>query len=185
MQPPSIRVVLDACVLVPPVLREVLLAVARQGLFEPLWSAKLLQEWASAAGKGGAGQRLIAEAEAARLALHWPGALVPVGPFVAFAPAMPDPDDLHLLETAVTGGASLILTRNLRDFPLRALAPFGLQALDPDRFLHGLWLDHPDPVAQAAAAVRGEAARLSGTEVPLRPLLKRAGMPRLARALVP
>ena len=185
MQPPLIRVVLDACVLVPPVLREVLLAVAGQGLFEPLWSAKLLQEWVSAAGKTGPAQRLIAGAEAARLALHWPGALVTQGPFVAVAPAMPDQGDLHLLETAVTGGASLILTLNLRDFPTRALTPFGLQALDPDRFLHGLWLDHPDPVAQAAEEVRQEAARLSGAAVPMRPLLKRTGLPRLARALVP
>ncbi len=183
MQPHSPRVVLDACVLVPPVLREVVLAVAAQGLFHPLWSAKLMQEWASAAGKGGPAQRMMAEAEAARLSLHWPGALVAPGPFVAVAPAMPDPDDLHLLETAVTAQADLILTLNLRDFPSRALAPLGLKALDPDRFLYGLWLDHPQSVAQAAEAVRQEASRLSGAEVPMRPLIKRAGMPRLAKAL--
>lgn len=179
----SIRVVLDACVLVPPVLREVVLAVAGQEMFEPLWSARLTQEWASAAGKGGPVQRLLAEAEAARLALRWPGALVAPGPFVAVAPEMPDPDDLHLLETAVTGGAGLILTLNLRDFPARALIRFGLQALDPDRFLHRLWQAHGNLVAQAAETVRQEASRLSGTEVPIRPLLKRAGLPRLAKAL--
>lgn len=179
------RVVLDACVLVPPVLREVLLAVAGQGLFGPLWSAKLVQEWVSAAGKHGPADRLMAQAEAARLALHWPGALVAVGSFVAVAAEMPDLDDLHLLETAVTGGASLIVTQNLRDFPHRALAPFGLTALDPDRFLLGLWGDHTQKVAQAVEAVRLEASRLSGAEVALRPLLKRAGLPRLARALAP
>lgn len=179
----SIRVVLDACVLVPPVLREVVLAVAGQGMFEPLWSAKLMQEWASAAGKGGPVQRLLAEAEAARLALRWPGALVATGPFVAVAPEMPDQDDLHLLETAVSGGASLILTQNLRDFPGRALARFGLQALDPDRFLYRLWVQDAPLVAKAAETVRQEASRLSGTEVSTRPLLKRAGLPRLAKAL--
>ena len=177
------RVVLDACVLVPTVLRETLLAVAAAGHFQPLWSQKLLDEWESAAGKSGPAARLIARGEAVALGVKWPGALVARGAFVAFAPEMADPDDLHVVETAVEGGAGLIVTQNLRDFPARALARFGLSALDPDRFLYQTWTDDPAGVAVAVEGVRAEAARLSGTEMPLRPLMKRAGLPRLGKAL--
>lgn len=177
------RVVLDACVLVPTVLRETLLAVAAAGHFQPVWSRKLLDEWESAAGKSGPAARLIARGEALVLAARWPGALVTVGAFVANAPEMPDQGDLHVVETAVEGGASLIVTQNLRDFPARALGPFGLAALDPDRFLYQIWAVEPASIAAAVETVRAEATRLSGAPVALRPLLKRAGLPRLAKAL--
>ena len=75
------------------------------------------------------------------------------------------------------------MTQNLRDFPARALGPFGLAALDPDRFLYRLWSDDPAGIAGAAEGVRAEVERLSGAPVALRPLLKRAGLPRLAKAL--
>ena len=38
------KAVLDACVLFPTVLREILLGVAGKGLYEPLWSDRILRE---------------------------------------------------------------------------------------------------------------------------------------------
>ena len=40
------RVLIDACVLYPTVMREVVLGVAAQGLFTPRWSPRILEEWA-------------------------------------------------------------------------------------------------------------------------------------------
>ena len=42
------RAVLDACVLYPPVLRDLLLGCAEAGLYEPKWSERILEEWARA-----------------------------------------------------------------------------------------------------------------------------------------
>ena len=43
------KAVLDACVLYPTVLREILIGVADAGLYQPLWSARILDEWRHAA----------------------------------------------------------------------------------------------------------------------------------------
>ncbi len=180
------RVLIDACVLYPTVLREIVLGVAARGLFTPLWSARLLEEWARATVKLGPGAPVVARGEIAVLRTRWPAAEVPEeNPQVALTVAqnLPDPDDLHVIAAALTGRADLILTLNLRDFPPRVLAPLGLRALAPDPFLLALMPDHPAAVTAEIARVHDEAERLAGTPLPLRAFLKRATLPRLARAL--
>jgi hypothetical protein len=76
-----------------------------------------------------------------------------------------------------------ILTFNAADFPRHVLAAEGLDRRDPDGFLWELWSHHPAAVAHAVETVRAEAERLSGQPQPVRPLMKRAGLPRLGKAL--
>jgi hypothetical protein len=45
-----VKAALDTCVIYPPVLRALLLRVARAGLYQPLWSERILEEWARATG---------------------------------------------------------------------------------------------------------------------------------------
>lgn len=45
------------------------------------------------------------------------------------------PNDRHVLAAAVAIGAPIIVTSNLRHFPSKALAPFGVEAQSPDKFL--------------------------------------------------
>ena len=59
------RIVIDACVLYPTVMREVVLGAAEAGLFAPRWSARILEEWARAARKIGPEGETIARGEIA------------------------------------------------------------------------------------------------------------------------
>lgn len=184
------RVVLDACVLVPTVLREMLLGVAAAGLFTPLWSPRIIGEWTRAVARQGEGPGAVAEAEAAALLARWPGSMVPeptaLSPEVTAAldaTTFPDPADRHVIEAAVAGRATLIVTRNIRDFPPALLARFGLSAQHPDPFLLAMWRERPDAVAAVAKDVLAHWQRLSGEEIGLRALMKRAGLPRLGKAL--
>ena len=178
------RAVIDACVLYPTVLREIVLGVARAGLITPLWSERLLEEWARAAARnGGPVDEALARGEIAALGAAFPGARVAADLAIEAGLWLPDSGDIHVLATAVVGQADTILTLNLRDFPARELAGHGVEAIHPDACLYALWLAHPDIIAAAVAAVHATAQRMAGEGLDLRALLKRAKLPRLAKAL--
>lgn len=177
------KAVLDACVLYPTVLREILIGVAREGLYSPLWSDRILEEWARATVKLGPGAEDIARGEIAALRVAFPKAGVTPHEGLASRLWLPDPADVHVLATAIAGHAELIVTFNASDFPRHILAEEGLRRDDPDHFLLGLWRKEPEAVESVAEAVRAEAERLSGEAQPLRALMKRARLPRLGKAL--
>lgn len=177
------RVLLDACVLYPTVMREVLLACAQAGLFEPRWSPRILEEWTRATAKLGPGAQLLAEGEAATLSLRFARASVTPPPGLAARLWLPDPTDIHVLAAAIAAHADAILTLNAADFPHGLLAEQGLQRLDPDSFLMSLREGSAPAVDAAVAQVLAEARRLSDQDWTARALLKKARLYRLARAV--
>jgi predicted nucleic acid-binding protein len=178
-----LRVVLDACVLYPTVMREILLGAASKGLFLPLWSERLLEEWARAAARLGPEGEAVARGEIAMLRARWPGAMVREAQGLERRLSLPDPEDVHVLATAVAGSADAIVTMNAKDFPRGALAEEGLLRLDPDQFLTGLAEANPEAMARVVGASVATASRLSGEEWTTRTLLRKARLTRLAKAL--
>lgn len=177
------RVVLDACVLYPTVLREILLGVAEAGLYTPLWSDRILEEWARATRKLGPLAEAQARLEVAGTAARFPAARTAPQPGLEARLHLPDANDIHVLACAIAGSADAILTFNAADFPRHVLAAEGVTRREPDGFLWELWSFHPDPVAQVVERVQAKAEQLSGAEMTLKSLLKRAKLPRLAKAI--
>lgn len=177
------KIVLDACVLYPPVLRDLLLGVAAAGLFRPLWSERILEEWARATVKLGPLAEAQARGEIARLKAAFPKALVPPAPGVESRLVLPDVNDLHVLAVAVSSGADAILTFNAQDFPRHVLAAEGLQRRDPDGFLWEMFSHDEDAVGAVITTVHDRAEAMAGQPVSLKALLKRAQLPRLAKAV--
>lgn len=177
------KVLLDACVLYPTVMREVLLGCAAAGLYTPLWSARIFEEWARAAARLGPLDEALARGEIAVLSAAFPQALVAPQPGLEARLHLPDENDIHVLAAAIAGSADAIVTQNRADFPRATLAAEGLLRFDADGFLWALWSDAPAAVAAVAEAVRARAEALSNQPQSLRGLLKRAKLPRLAKAL--
>lgn len=177
------KAVLDACVLYPTVLREILIGVAQAGLYTPLWSERILEEWARATRKIGSDAEAIARGEVAALKAAFPKASVAPQPGLEARLHLPDDNDIHVLAVAIAASADAIITFNARDFPRQVLAGEGVARRDPDGFLWELWSHNPDKVDAVIKAVHATAERLSRQAQPLRPFLKRAGLPRLAKAL--
>lgn len=164
-------------------MREVLLGVAETGAYAPLWSDRILEEWARAAAKLGPEAEAQARGEAALLEARWPGASVEWPPSLEDRLWLPDPADIHVLAAGVAGSADVIVTLNASDFPRGILAEEGLSRADPDGFLLGFWQADAARVEAVVARVRAEARRLSGEDWTARGLLKKARLPRLGKAV--
>jgi predicted nucleic acid-binding protein len=174
-----VRLVLDACVLYPPVLRRILFGVAEAGLFAPLWSERILGEWALATRKLGPAAEAEAQADALMARAAFPRAAVAPAPAIEARLMLPDPFDVHVLATAIAGSADAILTFNARDFPRHVLAAEGIARRDPDGFLWELWSRQPEAIAPVLARVQSATPR----PPPLRAMLKRLRLNRLAKAV--
>ena len=177
------KVLIDACVLFPTVLRELVLGVAATGAFEPLWSGRILEEWRHAAARRSEEDARIAGVEIAFLADRFPKALVDVTPATEARLTLPDPDDVHVLAAAIDGGASELLTLNLKDFPTNALAAEGILRRHPDEFLLEAYKSDPQAVGAVVQDVLERASAHGIDTSNRRSLLKKARLPRLGKAL--
>ena len=177
------KILIDANVLFPTVMREVVLGVARTGVFQPLWSPRILEEWARAAAKLGPLAETQARSEIAMLEAAWPRAPVRHPPELEHRLWLPDPGDIHVLATAIHGSADVIMTMNAKDFPRNILTEEGLSRVDPDGFLQNCAQAEPERVMPVVQGVLEQARRLSGEEWTLRALMKKARLPRLGKTL--
>lgn len=127
---------LDANVLYPAPVRDLLLQLATTDIYKARWTADIHREWI---------ENLLAnEPHRRRPALertrdlmdaHTRDALVTGYEGLIPSLELPDPNDRHVLAAAIVGHCDVIVTTNLRDFPQAALEPFGIEAQHPDEFL--------------------------------------------------
>lgn len=144
--------VLDACVLVPSHLRHVLLRIAAEGLYRPLWTERI---WAEAREAVRENKPLAAleafDGHEPKIRATFDDAMVS-GWEPLEAAMLNHAKDRHVLAAAVASGADAIVSDNTRDFPPVALAPYGLECQSADVFLTNQLDLAPDSVAQAVEA---------------------------------
>lgn len=147
---PRFVAVLDACVLYPAPIRDLLLHLATLGLYTPKWTEIIHAEWTRNLLKNR--QDLTAEQlQKTKDAMcgAFPDANVVHFEALIEALELPDPDDRHLLAAAIRCQADVIVTANLKDFPATALAPYDVEAQHPDAFISNLIDLNPEKVLQA------------------------------------
>jgi hypothetical protein len=134
-----VSAVLDANVLYPQFLRDVLLRLAIGGTYAPLWSDRIQDEWTRSLLRDRPDLSPDAVARTRRLMdVAFPQASVrPRSDLSHLFPAV-DAKDRHVAAIAAAGGATVIVTRNLKHFPSVALAAHGITARDPDDFVADL-----------------------------------------------
>ena len=134
--------VLDANVLYPALLRDVLLSLAHADLYSAKWSIHIRDEWTRSLLKDrpGLDEKIAAAAQAMEAAI--PDCLVNGYDHLIEGLTLPDPDDRHVLAAAIAGHADAIVTWNQKDFPSEIIDPFGIEVQTPDEFvLNQLMLD--------------------------------------------
>lgn len=171
-------VVLDACVLYPEALRNLLLHMAVVDLYRAKWTEQIHQEWMeNLLGKRPSLSREKIERTRQLMDENVRDSLVTGYESLIEGLRLPDPGDRHVLAAAIRCNADLIVTRNLDDFPAEFLEPFGIEAQHPDVFIYNqLSLD------QAKVLTAIQRARANYKNPPYRPLdylelLERQGLP--------
>ncbi len=152
-------VVYDACVLYPAPLRDLLMSLSQTGLFRARWTERIHDEWMRNLLKNSpqlTRERL--EQTKAKMNAAVRDCLVENYEPIIETLDLPDADDRHVLAAAIVGGASAIVTFNLRDFPRSKLEIHGIRAQHPDEFvLDVLETDTPKvclAIAQQRARLR-------------------------------
>ncbi|WP_203567217.1 PIN domain-containing protein [Aestuariimicrobium ganziense] len=141
-------VLLDACTLVPIRLTSCLLSLAEAGLIAPLWSDEILDEVERNLPKlkGMTHERATQRVAAMREAFDDEAS---VDGYQELIPRLScDPKDRHVLAAAVHGGADVLLTFNVKDFPPESTESFALSVEHPDSFLASLLVEQRDRVLE-------------------------------------
>jgi predicted nucleic acid-binding protein len=163
--------VLDACVLVPMALCDLLLRLAEEpAMYRPLWSDRILAELSKALGTK---LHRTPEEVAWRLSKMeeaFPEAMVRVpSELLKAVECIPDKNDRHVLAAAIMARANAIVTQNTKHFPTACLEKFGVLCQTADEFLTHQYHLSPQLVLdklddQGAGISRGRAFVISSLQ---------------------
>jgi len=136
IEKPEIIAVLDACVLYPASVRDILLNIAQTRLYNAKWSDEINAEWTHNLLKN---RPDLKEANLRRTLATMNSYFTEanVVEFEQHIPTvqLPDPDDRHVVACAIQCEATIIVTKNLKDFPAEELEKFNITAQHPDDFI--------------------------------------------------
>lgn len=157
--------VLDANVLIPAGLRDLMLSCADIGVFRPVWQSEIEVEVVRNTARLTAERHGVdldqahagAEATMAQMRRAFPDACASPELWTPLVGQMTcDDKDRHVLAVAVGTNATHLVTTNIRDFPVRS-RPASVAVVRPDRFLRDRLTAAPHLVV---SAVEGMCARL-------------------------
>lgn len=176
------RVVLDACVLYPAALRDLLLELAVFDLYKPHWSEHIHQEWMRAILRERP-ELSIAQLLRTREFMDQSAeeALVTGYEPLIDGLQLPDPDDRHVLAVALVCHADAIVTFNLKDFPEEILNTWGIEAIHPDDFIRYQFDLNLPQVCAAAKRIRSRLKNPPCTAAEYVDRLQQLGLPRTAQ----
>ena len=127
---------LDANVLYPAPMRDILVQLANDDLFRAKWTADIQCEWIEALIRNEPHRdRRKLERTRERMDSETRDALVTGYESLIDGLKLPDPDDRHVLAAAIVSCCDVIVTQNLKDFPQEALDPYGIEVQRSDDFL--------------------------------------------------
>jgi predicted nucleic acid-binding protein len=158
----SFNVILDANVLFPSSLRDILLRTAGSDLYRVNFTDEILEEVC----RNLVSKRKMSEPGASSLRdaikRAFPSAFVT--DYASLIPSMTNHEkDRHVLAAAVKVGAQVIVTKNLKDFPTKSLEIFDIEAQSPDDFLTHLHYFDSEVVAKNLVDQAGDLRRPSKT----------------------
>lgn len=127
---------MDACVLYPAPLRDLLVSLSVSGLYQAKWSAQIHDEWIRNLlinRPDLTRDQLLRTCELMNNAVE--DSLVTGFDNLISEITLPDVDDRHVIAAAISSKSNFIVTMNLKDFPISLLEKHQVQSIHPDEFI--------------------------------------------------
>lgn len=175
---------LDACVLYPAPLRDLLMHLALLDLYRAKWTNMIHEEWIDSLLKKRPDlTRAALERTRDLMNAHVRDCLVEGYESHIPTLTLPDPDDRHVLAAAIHCEADVIVTFNERDFPATVLDEWGVKTQDPDMFVARLVDSFPDTVCIGVRRQRESLQNPPKTATELLEVFWRQGLTRTVERL--
>jgi predicted nucleic acid-binding protein len=175
--------ILDANVLYPNVLRDLLLSLASAGLYHARWTQRISEEWSRNLVKNQPQMATKIDLLITLVNQSVPDCLVENYEALIDSLILPDPDDRHVLAAAVAGHADAIVTANLKDFPASVLSRLGLEAQHPDDFIMNQLELLPFEALSVIKQVRARMKNPPRSADELIAMIEKNGLPQTAKYL--
>lgn len=174
----------DAAVLYPASLRNLLMHLACTGLFRARWTAAIHEEWIESLLKN---RPDLTRTKLERTRCEMNNAvldcLVEDYEDLISGLTLPDPADRHVLAAAIRARADVIVTSNLKDFPIDTLMAYGIEPQHPDEFVRNLIDLAPASVCEAVKTHRSSLKKPPKTIDEYLETLTRQSLPQTVSAL--
>ena len=185
-------IVLDACVLMSGIVRRLMLNLATRGVYQPVWSERIGEEWRRNAARLWAIPHDVLETQWAEMNERFPQAIE--GDLETYEAGLrySDPKDFHVIAAGLARRARCglqqpaqisVTTWNLKDFNRSELRRQGLDVFTPDRLLSQWWQEDANRLRESIQAVPADYIALGREPEPLAATLHRERLYRL-KALV-
>ncbi len=135
----TFTVILDACVLYPAPLRDLLLRLAAEGLYCPKWTDEINDEWKRnlLENRDDLEEGVLNRTIKIMDNVFRDANVINYSKFIEVID-LPDPNDRHVFAAAIRTGADLVVTENLKDFPKEQLSQYDIDVQSPDIFIRNL-----------------------------------------------
>lgn len=173
-------VILDANVLFPFRVRDVLLTFADEGLFRARFTEEIIDEWTRSLIELRPELSESVHSQVEKMRLTFDECFVTGHLPLVEGLNMPDPNDRHVLAAAIRCSAQVIVSENKRDFPDELLDEYDIEVLGADDMLVTTYELFPANAARALSKVRMRYRKPPMNKSEFLLDLTKSGLPRLA-----
>ena len=146
---------LDSNILYSSPLRDILIEISTNNIYRPRWSNHIHVEWIRNLLKNRP-DLTHEKLQRTRLLIDRSGfdSLITGYEYLISCLDLPDKNDNHVLAAAIAGRCDVIVTMNIKHFPLSKLQPHNIDVQHPDEFMAHLYDLEPDIFIEAVKTVR-------------------------------